>query len=438
MAVETRMNLVTNGSFSAGQPGGLPEGWEVKSSYEFLTPVFELVESKGKKVLQASGAGNPDCLGWLTTSFSIEAGKTYKLKAKFSFEGDVNPHQNLIFAFYQDQFNEGILNFKRLSDNSGEGEKRFFLPGEGTVNAEVRIYFRYNADGKVHVEEISVEECEPIQPRLAKVVATHGKATIEQWQEILDVLGASKPDVVLLPETFNGLEPEPLDGPCGTLMSSYAAKHKMYVSGTFKTLDAKANRVYNIAVLYDRNGKLVGQYYKNHPYSPEAFEGVTPGTEVPVFDTDFGRIGMMICYDSWFNDVAELLALKGAEIILFPSAGYSHSMMPARSGDNGTRVVASSEYMKAGIWDTSGREVTRPDVDTTLSPNCKDSFNDVVQRKIGPIEVIEATFDLTKCPSPHNWGGPMLSAPGGRRNRRDQKKLLFNEIEQEVLRWWDE
>ena len=42
------------------------------------------------------------------------------------------------------------------------------------------------------------------------------------------------------------------------------------------------------------------------------------------------------------------------------------------------------------------------------------------------------------CASPHNWGGPHLSAPGGRRSRRDQERLLYTEIEREVERWWEE
>jgi predicted amidohydrolase len=160
--------------------------------------------------------------------------------------------------------------------------------------------------------------------------------------------------------------------------------------------------------------------------------------DVPVFHTDFGHVGVMICYDSWFTDVAELLALKGAEMILFPNASYYCSLMPARAADNCVRIVASSSDARCSIWDTSGIDVTNPNADPTCHSNCEGTFSDVIYKKVENVEIIIATLDLNQFPSPHNWGGPLRSAPGGRRNRREQKNVLCDQIKAEYERWWQE
>jgi len=62
------------------------------------------------------------------------------------------------------------------------------------------------------------------------------------------------------------------------------------------------------------------------------------------------------------------------------------------------------------------------------------TFKDVVRERVDHFELRVVTLDMNESPSAHNWGGPMLSAPGGRRNRREQKRLLYEEIQAEVNR----
>jgi hypothetical protein len=72
------------------------------------------------------------------------------------------------------------------------------------------------------------------------------------------------------------------------------------------------------------------------------FQGVRPGDDYPVFDCDFGRIGIEICYDSWFPEVARVLALKGAEIVFCPNAGYHPIVGAASCCTNGIYFVSVS------------------------------------------------------------------------------------------------
>lgn len=81
--------------------------------------------------------------------------------------------------------------------------------------------------------------------------------------------------------------------------------------------------VFNCSVLAGPDGSLLGIYNKTHPFCTEIVSGggwVTPGDDVCVVDTDLGRIGMMICFDGDFPEVARITAVKGAEIIARPSA----------------------------------------------------------------------------------------------------------------------
>jgi len=77
--------------------------------------------------------------------------------------------------------------------------------------------------------------------------------------------------------------------------------------------------LYNSAIMIDNNGTILGSYAKTHLWLKEK-EYFTPGNEFPVFKTEHGNIGIMICYDAGFPEVARILTLKGSDIIILPAA----------------------------------------------------------------------------------------------------------------------
>jgi predicted amidohydrolase len=219
-------------------------------------------------------------------------------------------------------------------------------------------------------------------------------------------------------------------------MAEKAKQYGAYVAGGIVRKDEQADLVYNTALLVDRKGKLVGSYDKVHPYSPELNDqGISAGRNVSVFKTDFGTVGIMICYDSWFTDVAELLALKGAEVILFPNAGYYRALMPARAADNRVRIVCSSWSSGYGVWDTVGRDLSNPGADQSHGDPPGATCREVVKTTVGDTGLLMASLDLNCSPSPHYNGGSMFEAPGGRRNRREQALRLDDLIKAERERW---
>ncbi|MFQ6096561.1 MAG: carbon-nitrogen hydrolase family protein, partial [Armatimonadota bacterium] len=128
------------------------------------------------------------------------------------------------------------------------------------------------------------------------------------------------------------------------------------------TYELHGDRVRNSAVILDRTGAEVGRYAKVHVTEKEKQDyGVVPGGEYPTFDLDFGRAGVMICYDGHFPEVAGILALAGADIIFFPSLqrGYGEQnievQVRARALDNAVHVVRSSYGVPAGQPWTPGK-----------------------------------------------------------------------------------
>jgi predicted amidohydrolase len=102
-----------------------------------------------------------------------------------------------------------------------------------------------------------------------------------------------------------------------------AREHGVYVVWNTYERGEKRGIIYNSSVLIGRTGDIVGVYRKTHPFTAERVEGggwTTAGKKAEVFSTDVAKVGLMICYDGDFPDLATTYALKGAEVIVRSSA----------------------------------------------------------------------------------------------------------------------
>ena len=418
-------NLIPNGNFAKGEPGKLPEGWTVVAPNPVLAPAFQLVEEAGNRFLMAQGNGRENCFGFVKMPIALERDKTYRLTVRFKIDGIEDVNRNLLHGIFGD-FNNGIFHYRR------EGEMivgEHVFPAKGQ-RCEMRLVFRFSPHGKVWWEEIRLEECEPIAPRPVKIAVSVGKrsSSLDSWKAFLDAAGEKKCDIALMTEYFVE-DVQEMESPAMIMMAEKAKEWKMYVSCSIKL--RRGEIVYNSAPLFDREGKLVGIYDKLNLYDPELDQGISPGESVPVFETDFGKIGIMICYDSWHPAVAKLLALKGAEVILCPNVGYYAQLMHARAADNGVVVAVTSSDGPCGVWDASGHRADGGSTDES-----RRGPTQIIAFEESPDKTAQfVTVDLSIEASPHYWGGPMLSAPGGRRVRATGHFYLEDEIQQEVRRW---
>jgi len=174
-------------------------------------------------------------------------------------------------------------------------------------------------------------------------------------------------DLVVLPETFAHVDGssslETAETVNGDIVTALAEKARAYSAYAAVPLELReGEQVYNSVVLLDREGKPVGVYHKVFPvvFPDGSVEGgTTPGREFPVFDLDFGRVGVQICFDVCFDEGWKTLADQKVELILFPSAAPSVSALISHAYRNSYYIVASTYRPPAIIVNPLGREIAR-------------------------------------------------------------------------------
>jgi beta-ureidopropionase len=177
---------------------------------------------------------------------------------------------------------------------------------------------------------------------------------LEATMSRLQQASAFHPDIACLPELFSRRAPESVPGPVTERLSRWAREHSSYVVFGLKTM--AGGKVYNSALLVDRKGRIVGQFNKMHPTENELAEGTVPGdTEPAVFATDFGTIGIQICFDINWWDNWKRLKQKGARIVFFPSAYPAARQLSALALMTQTYVVSSAIRGTSQIYDISGQ-----------------------------------------------------------------------------------
>ena len=176
-------------------------------------------------------------------------------------------------------------------------------------------------------------------------------ATPEQHRShigrLLDMAGAHEADLVVLPEcvlqfglqhdTWRTDAPE-IPNEAFEALAAYAAKHRFYL--VIPTMRTHEGVMLNSAVLVGRDGKIIGAYDKMFPTIDEIEEGVRPGAEATVLETDFGRIGFSVCFDANFIEVFQGARENGAELMVFASVYRGGEHLPAWAFEFGFPIVA--------------------------------------------------------------------------------------------------
>ena len=125
-------------------------------------------------------------------------------------------------------------------------------------------------------------------------------------------------------------------GPLWTRCSELAAEHGIWLSAGTMPERGTDGKIYNTAYVFDRWGQQAAKHRKMHLFDIDVKGGqsfresatLTPGSDVTVFDTEFGPIGLCVCYDIRFPELGRLMALKGARLILCPAA-FNQTTGPA-------------------------------------------------------------------------------------------------------------
>lgn len=171
---------------------------------------------------------------------------------------------------------------------------------------------------------------------LQTLVLEKKRDNLLQLEQILEGIEDTGADLVALPEMFNcpyvtsnfPLYAEKEGGESWTKCAELAKKHRVYLSaGSMPEKDEKGN-VYNTAYVFNREGEQIAKHRKVHLFDIDIEGGqyfkesdtLSPGDAATVFDTEFGKMGLCICYDFRFPELSGIMAEQGAGIILVPGA----------------------------------------------------------------------------------------------------------------------
>lgn len=177
----------------------------------------------------------------------------------------------------------------------------------------------------------------------------------------LEKIKDENPDFVILPEMFCcpyqtenfPIYAEKEGGPVWQQLSGYAKQYGIYlIGGSMPEKDAEGN-VYNTSYIFDREGKQIGKHRKVHLFDIDVKGGqtfkesdtLTAGDSDTVFDTEFGKIGVMLCFDIRFPELSRMMVNDGARIVFVPAAfnmttGPAHWELSFR-----TRALDNQIYM---------------------------------------------------------------------------------------------
>ena len=355
-----------------------PGDWKSESQRKEIAPLFSIDKQtnyNGNPTLVIAGGGKDYADGHWYKTVDVEPGKYFSFQAYFLPTKVDEPDRSVLARIiWQNASAQKIGEAEypaTLIDKKKDGwniiEQTYKVPGQAK-KARIELQYRWDGDGMVNFGGISFQPTNTPAPRTVRLATVYlrprnsasSQENLDKFAQQVEKAAAENADIVCLPEalTLVGTKlnyvsaSEPIPGPSTKFLGELAKKHHLYIVAGI--LEKEGVVVYNTAVLLDRNGNLAGKYRKVSLPREEIEGGVTPGNSFPVFDTDFGRIGLMICWDVTFPEAARSLAMKGAEVIFLPLAGGNLTLTKARAIENQVYLVSSTYDMISAVFDQEG------------------------------------------------------------------------------------
>lgn len=382
------------------------EGWTPVSPRDEIRPQFSVDPTagpQGRAALVISADKREGLDGSWTKTFPIVGGQWYRFRCVRRAENVSLPRRSLpIRIVWHDAKGQKVprdaapnVGYRAGTATTAEAE----FPIDGPVDdagwtevsgvykapakathALVELHLQWSPSGKVAFADVSFAESAPLPERKVRLAAVHyfphGGETpadnCKQFEPLLEEAARQKADLVVLPETltYAGLKikksyaecAEPIPGPSTDFFAALAKKHNLYIVPGL--IERSGHLIYNVAVLIGPDGSIVGKYRKTTLPRSEIEAGVMPGDEYPVFDTRFGKVGLMVCYDGFFPEVARQLANRGAEVIAWPVWGCNPLLAEARACENHIYLVSSTytpadgNWMRSAVYGHAGQMLT--------------------------------------------------------------------------------
>ena len=394
------------GASASESPANLVDSqWQQAAPREEIQPRFEFAKDggrAGRAALVIAADAREGLSGYWHKTVPVKGGETYRFVAWRKVEGVQTPRRSVVARLlWEDEAGKtvphdgpGVPNVLKGWKAKAEPE----YPQDGVVGADgwtpvtgiyrapnaatrarLELHLQWAPNGKVSWSDVSLEAAPSAAGRKARLAAVHyrpqgGKTPAENCRLFAPLIAEAakqRADLVVLPETltYYGLGKtyaecaEPVPGPSSEYFGALAREHNLYIVAGL--IEREGHLIYNVAALLGPDGKLAGKYRKVSLPRSEVAGGVMPGEDYPVFDTRFGKLGMMVCYDGFFPEVARELTNRGAEVIAWPVWGCNPLLAAARACENQVYVVSSTyeapdrNWMLSAVWDHEGKTLAQ-------------------------------------------------------------------------------
>lgn len=365
-AQQAENERVQNGHFAAVQEHSLPEGWTP------WTPLVEAANCTLRTVpdgLLVEAPGRPYAVGGVTQDLTIEGGHAYAVEAFCRGERLPSPYRSVTIRLSWTkggkllQPHGWLVRGPAVDGNVLRFHDVLVAPKEAD-GATLALEVKWPQGGAVCWKQVSVRPCDPPTSRKVKIGTVYlrpknstPQRNLELFCEKIDEAGRLGLDIVCLSEaiTIVGTQKtvvdcaEPIPGPATERLGQAAKQNRLWVVAGLTERDG--GRVFNTAVLLNREGKVAGKYRKIHLPREEWHKGIEPAGEYPVFQTEFGTVAIQICYDWFFPELATIYGLQGAEVVFAPTWGTTfpdrdgnvegETVFRVRARDNGFYLVPS-------------------------------------------------------------------------------------------------
>jgi predicted amidohydrolase len=367
-----------------------PDGWTTVAPREEIRPKFQRTEPGGKSgrgALAIRADEREGLHGWWEKTFPVTGGQFYRFSVWRRTENITVPRRSVLArVLWRDDAGKEVkrrygvvTNFAQNVVATAEPEypresgatkngwvemSDIYEAPSGATQARVELHLLWAPKGSVEWSDVSFAAVEPPAPRKVRLASVHYRPrdaktlmdACRQFAPLIAEAASRKADLVVLGETltYAGVGSsyadcaESIPGPSTDYFGELAKKHKLYVVAGL--IERDRHQLFNVAVLIGPDGKVGGKYRKVCLPDGEYDKGMSPGSDYPVFDTRLGRIGMMICYDGFFPEVARELSNRGAEIIAWPVWGCNPEQARARACENQVYVVSSTYEDVSRNW----------------------------------------------------------------------------------------